>query len=80
MLRAGRTSPTARMLAATAATSSGRSSGQSSDSQAAERQLLVIVAAVLLNDKGQVLLSKRPSGKTREGCWELPGAPTGPTS
>ena len=32
-----------------------------------------MVAAVLINDKGEMLISERPQGKSLPGVWELPG-------
>lgn len=37
------------------------------------RSLLVVAAAVLLNDQKQVLLTQRPAGKSMAGLWEFPG-------
>jgi 8-oxo-dGTP diphosphatase len=35
--------------------------------------ILLVVAAGLVNDKGEVLLAKRPVGKRLAGKWEFPG-------
>ena len=34
---------------------------------------LLVVAAALINDKGEILLAQRPKGKTLEDHWEFPG-------
>lgn len=34
---------------------------------------LLVVAAALMNDKGEVLLAQRPKGKQLEDHWEFPG-------
>lgn len=36
-------------------------------------RLLIVVAAVLLDGDGRVLLAQRPQGKTLAGLWEFPG-------
>ena len=38
-----------------------------------ERPLLWVVAAALINEKGELLLTERPAGKPLAGIWELPG-------
>lgn len=40
---------------------------------AQERPLVWVVAAVLINEKGEMLISERPQGKALPGVWELPG-------
>jgi len=35
--------------------------------------ILVVVAAALSNDSGEILLQKRPSGAQMAGLWEFPG-------
>ena len=40
---------------------------------AANRPLLLVSAAALINSDGQVLLAKRPEGKNMAGMWEFPG-------
>ena len=35
--------------------------------------ILLVVAAALLNAKGEVLLAQRPEGKQLAGSWEFPG-------
>ncbi|EKE09569.1 MAG: NTP pyrophosphohydrolase [uncultured bacterium] len=40
---------------------------------AIERPLVWVVAAVLINKKGEMLISERPQGKSLPGVWELPG-------
>lgn len=34
---------------------------------------LLVVAAAIMNDKGEVLLAERPEGKQLAGHWEFPG-------
>ncbi len=36
-------------------------------------KLVLVVAAALFNDEGQVLLAQRPEGKSMAGLWEFPG-------
>ena len=36
-------------------------------------ELVVAVAAVLINEEGRVLITERPSGKFKAGFWEFPG-------
>ena len=36
-------------------------------------KLVLVVAAAIYNEKGQILLAKRPEGKAMAGLWELPG-------
>ncbi|EFN54674.1 hypothetical protein CHLNCDRAFT_52997 [Chlorella variabilis] len=45
---------------------------------AKSRPLLLVVAVVLLNDEGQVLLAQRPPGKALAGLWEYPGGKVDP--
>jgi len=40
--------------------------------------LLFVVAAALINDKGEVLVQKRPPGKPMAGLWEFPGGKVEP--
>jgi 8-oxo-dGTP diphosphatase len=35
--------------------------------------LLLVVAAALTNQDGEILLQKRPAGKAMAGLWEFPG-------
>ncbi len=35
--------------------------------------LLFVVAAALLNERGDILVQKRPEGKPMAGLWEFPG-------
>lgn len=35
--------------------------------------VLLVVAAALVNEKGEVLLAQRPEGKSMAGLWEFPG-------
>ena len=37
------------------------------------RPLVLVVAAALYNDKGEILLAQRPEGKSMAGLWEFPG-------
>lgn len=37
------------------------------------RRLVLVAAAVLIDDQGRVLLAQRPAGKTMAGLWEFPG-------
>lgn len=36
-------------------------------------QTVLVVAAALVNEAGQVLLAQRPQGKAMAGLWEFPG-------
>lgn len=36
-------------------------------------KMLFVVAAALTNDKGEILLQKRPTGAQMGGLWEFPG-------
>lgn len=36
-------------------------------------KLLLVVAAALVNEKGEILLAQRPKGKAMAGLWEFPG-------
>lgn len=40
---------------------------------AMERPLKWVVAVVLINERGEMLISQRPEGKALPGVWELPG-------
>ncbi|MBX9622166.1 MAG: GNAT family N-acetyltransferase [Alphaproteobacteria bacterium] len=40
---------------------------------AMQRPLVWVVAAVLINENGEMLISERPQGKALPGVWELPG-------
>ena len=37
------------------------------------RPLVLVVAAALYNDRGEILLARRPEGKSMAGLWEFPG-------
>jgi 8-oxo-dGTP diphosphatase len=37
------------------------------------RRLVLVAAAVLIDDQGRVLLAQRPPGKSMAGLWEFPG-------
>lgn len=39
---------------------------------------LLVVAAALVNDRGEVLLAQRPKGKQLAGHWEFPGGKVEP--
>jgi len=39
----------------------------------ATRPLLLVAAAVLIDDRNRVLLAQRPEGKSMAGLWEFPG-------
>lgn len=40
---------------------------------APKMKILLVVAAVLISEKGEVLLAQRPEGKRLAGKWEFPG-------
>ncbi|HPF23462.1 MAG: 8-oxo-dGTP diphosphatase MutT [Hyphomonas sp.] len=42
------------------------------------RRLVLVVAAALYNDKGEILLAQRPEGKQLAGLWEFPGGKVEP--
>jgi 8-oxo-dGTP diphosphatase len=37
------------------------------------RRIIYVVAAVMINEQGQILLTERPAGKSLAGLWEFPG-------
>ncbi len=39
----------------------------------AERPLVLVAAAALIDADGRVLIARRPAGKTMAGLWEFPG-------
>ncbi|QDH15652.1 (deoxy)nucleoside triphosphate pyrophosphohydrolase [Oecophyllibacter saccharovorans] len=41
--------------------------------QARTRRILLVVAAVLIDREGQILVAQRPEGKSYAGWWEFPG-------
>lgn len=43
----------------------------------AQRPLLLVAAAALIDGKGRVLLAERPAGKAMAGLWEFPGGKVG---
>lgn len=43
----------------------------------AEYKLVLVVAAALIDGKGQVLLAQRPEGRSMAGLWEFPGGKVG---
>lgn len=45
---------------------------------AAPRPRLRVVAGILRDEAGRVLLSRRPAGKHGAGLWEFPGGKIGP--
>jgi 8-oxo-dGTP diphosphatase len=38
-----------------------------------ERPIVIVAACALLNEKGAVLIAKRPEGRPLAGLWEFPG-------
>lgn len=44
----------------------------------ADKPLLLVVAAALVDPDGRVLIAKRPPGKTMAGLWEFPGGKVQP--
>jgi len=44
----------------------------------ANRPLLLVTAAALIDGDGHVLLAQRPEGKAMAGLWEFPGGKVGP--
>ena len=38
-----------------------------------KRRMIFVVAALLIDDQGRVLLAQRPEGKAMAGLWEFPG-------
>jgi 8-oxo-dGTP diphosphatase len=40
---------------------------------AGKRPIVVVAACVLLDEKGAVLIAKRPQGRPLAGLWEFPG-------
>jgi len=38
-----------------------------------DAELTLVVAAVLRDDRGRILMATRPEGRHMEGLWELPG-------
>lgn len=44
----------------------------------ADRPLLLVVAAALVDAAGRVLLAQRPPGKSLAGLWEFPGGKLAP--
>ncbi len=43
----------------------------------AERPVLLVAAAALVDADGRVLIAQRPEGKTMAGLWEFPGGKVG---
>jgi 8-oxo-dGTP diphosphatase len=43
-----------------------------------ERVAMRVVAGILRDGAGRVLLAKRPTGKPHEGLWEFPGGKVEP--
>ena len=37
------------------------------------RKMLAVVAGVISNDRGEILIAKRPANKSHSGLWEFPG-------
>ena len=44
----------------------------------AERPVLLVAAAALVDADGRILIARRPEGKTMAGLWEFPGGKVGP--
>lgn len=38
-----------------------------------KRSIVIVAACVLLNEAGELLIAKRPPGRTLAGLWEFPG-------
>ena len=45
----------------------------------AERPVLLVAAAALVDSDGRVLIAQRPEGKAMAGLWEFPGGKVGPS-
>ena len=58
--------PTGRTLAL-------RCMSQMREQGSLHNQLVLVVAACLIDGRGRVLLSQRPEGKQMAGGWEFPG-------
>lgn len=41
-------------------------------------KVVLVVAAALFNERGQVLMAQRPEGKSMAGLWEFPGGKIDP--
>lgn len=46
---------------------------QMREQESLHNQLVLVVAACLIDGRGRVLLSQRPEGKQMAGGWEFPG-------
>ena len=44
----------------------------------AERPVVLVAAAALVDADGRVLVARRPEGKAMAGLWEFPGGKVGP--
>lgn len=44
----------------------------------AERPVVLVAAAALVDADGRVLIARRPEGKAMAGLWEFPGGKVGP--
>jgi 8-oxo-dGTP diphosphatase len=42
-------------------------------SEGSKRPIVIVAACALLNEKGAVLIAKRPAGRPLAGLWEFPG-------
>ena len=49
-----------------------------SDSEDKPREILMVVAAALVDGDGRVLVQQRPPGKPMAGLWEFPGGKVDP--
>ena len=56
----------------------GRPSPPSEADRAPARRLVLVSAAALINPAGQILLARRPEGKSMAGLWEFPGGKVEP--
>lgn len=43
-----------------------------------QKRLVLVVAAALVNENGDILLAQRPEGKALAGLWEFPGGKVEP--
>ena len=45
---------------------------------ATDLPIILVAAAALINEKGEILLAQRPEGKSMAGLWEFPGGKLDP--